>query len=111
MELEVDGETFEFNSYGNAAGIGDDGEQLLVFGTTPGGVSYLVSLNLPRSVIVPGTTDLDLLGVTGAFGTFAAGSFQLVGFINGTLSFEEAGTNEGDRLRGVLNGAIHSSPE
>lgn len=108
IELVIDDETVTFNSYGSAAGIGDQGATLILLGVQSGGRTWVVSISPPRAFFEPGTINLDVIGVTGFLGTLDGGAFNLVGFVGGEITFADAGSETGDVVVGVLNGMIYA---
>jgi hypothetical protein len=106
LELVIDGEPLMFDSYGAAAGVGDQGPTLILLGVQPGGRTWVVSLSPPRTFFTPGTINLDVIGVTGFVGTLEAGGFELAGFLGGEITFSEADTNAGDPVVGTLSGSL-----
>lgn len=108
LELVVNDEMLTFNTIGAAAGIGDQGATLLLFGTQGGGRTWVVSVSPARALFTPGTVNLDVLGVTGFVGTLDFGMFNLVGFLGGEIMFSEAGTADGDPVVGTLSGTLYT---
>ncbi|MFK7999988.1 MAG: CotH kinase family protein [Polyangiales bacterium] len=108
LELVIAGETLTFNTYGSAAGIGDQGATLLLLGNQGAGRTWVLSISPPRPLFTPGTVDLDAIGVTGFVGTLDFGAFNLFGFFSGEVVFSEAGSSAGAAVVGTLDGSVYT---
>ena len=108
LELVVAGEALTFNTFGAAAGNGDQGATLILLGNQGAGRTWVISVSPPRALFTPGTVNLDVVGVTGFVGTLDFGVFNLVGFLGGEITFTQAGTGPGAAIVGTLNGSVYT---